>query len=210
MGTHIKYFKYLLESNIQHYENLFLYHAATFSLKVQSLMKESMKKQSLPTFPIIKQIQSSWKGRVDILKALMENATILEDNKSYIFFNVSNVIKQLECPPLIKGSTLISTYEVENEFSKLKDKWDWEFDDLSYLSEDNMHAWTIDYANLNNNIYIFIFEFQEGLIQGEKDIFKMNIKEEIIVPPLQDFIFAWLKKQLVEVTKTTYPWYLQG
>ena len=123
MGTRIKSFKYLLEFDLQHDENLSLNHVSTFSLKVQSLTEESKKTQSLSTFPRIRQIQVGWKGRVDILKSLMEKATLLEEWKSSIFFKLSNDIKELEGPPLIKGSTLISVNELNDELSKLKDKW---------------------------------------------------------------------------------------
>ena len=44
MGTCIKFFKYILASNIHHYEYLFLNHVSTFSLKAQYLTKEARKK----------------------------------------------------------------------------------------------------------------------------------------------------------------------
>ena len=53
----------------------------------------------------------------------METFTILEDHKSVMFFKMSDVIKELEGPLLIKGSMLISPNELDNELSKLKDKW---------------------------------------------------------------------------------------
>ena len=36
------------------------------------------------------------------------------------------------------------------------------------FSEENMCMWTMDYVNLNNNIYINIYEAREDLIQVEK------------------------------------------
>jgi hypothetical protein len=116
---------------------------------------------------------------------------------------VSNAIKDLEGPPMIKGFMLISPDELDIELSKLKDKWSREFDDLSYFSKDNMHTWTIDYVNLTNNIYINIVESCESLIQVERDNFEMKIKQEIIVPPLWDFISGWLEKQLEAIVETS-------
>ena len=206
MGIRIKSFKDLLASDLQHDENLFLNHVSTFALKVSSLIEEDMKKQSLQTFPRIKQIQAGWKGRVDILKPLMENVTLLEDGKSAIFFKVFDAIKGLEGPPLIKHSTLILAAKLDDELSKLKDKWAREFNDMLDFSKDNMHTWTIDYVNLNNNIFISIVEAPENLSQVEREILKMNIKQEINVPPLQDFKSGWREKQLVTVTETAQPW----
>ena len=79
----------------------------------------------------IRQIQVGWKGRDDIMKTLMEKVTLLEDWNSSIFFKVSDAIKELEGPPLIKDSMLISPNELNVELSKLKGKWVAEFDDLS-------------------------------------------------------------------------------
>ena len=66
-----------------------------------------------------------------------------------------------------------------------------------------------DYANLNNKISISISKSHGDLIQFEKEIFEMKIKQEITIPPLQDFIYDWLDKQLAVVVKTTWPRKLQ-
>ena len=86
----------------------YLNHVSMFVLKVQYLIGEAIKKQSLLSMPRINQTQVGWMGIIDILKSLKEKATLIEDMKSSIFFNVSNDINELEVPPLIKGSMLIS------------------------------------------------------------------------------------------------------
>ena len=126
--------------------------------------------------PKIKQIQDGCKGRVDILKSIKEKSTLLEDWKSFIFFKVSDVVNELEGPPIIKGSTLISPNELDIELFKLKDNWAKEFDDLLYFSKYSMRMWTIDYVNLNKNASIDFSEAHENLIQVEREFFEMNIK----------------------------------
>ena len=106
----------------------------------------------MPSIPRIKQIQASWKGRIDILNSLKEKSTLLEDRKSAIFFKVFDAIIELEDPPLIKDSKFISTDELEFRFCKLKEKWAGEFDNLSDFSKDNICTWTIEYVNFNNNV----------------------------------------------------------
>ena len=85
---------------------------------------------------------------------------------------------------------------MDDELSKLKDKWTQEFNDLSYLSEHIMCMWTIDYINLNNNVYISIDEACENLIQLEREIFEMKIKQEIVVPPYSGLHF-WMTQEEV-------------
>lgn len=77
MGTRIKSFNDLLASNLKNDENFFINHVTTFSLKVQSLIEEARKRESLPTFSRIRQIQDGWKGRVDIPKSLIEKGYII-------------------------------------------------------------------------------------------------------------------------------------
>lgn len=91
---------------------------------------------------------------------------------------------------------------MEAEVSKLKDKWAREFDNLFDFSKGNIRMWTMDYANLNNNIYVFICEVHDELIEIEKQIFEMKIKPEITIPPLWDFISNCLEKQLAMVVET--------
>ena len=100
----------------------------------------------------------------------------------------------MEGPLLIKSSTLISTDELDDELSKLKDKWVEEFNDLSDFFEENMSTWTIDYVNLNKNISITIAEACDSLIQVERETFEMKIEQEINVLPLWEFISRWLEK----------------
>ena len=105
---------------------------------------------------------------------------------------------------MIQDSTLISPNELEVEFSKLKEKWAREFNNMSDFSKYSMQTWTMDYVNLNN-IYVTIGESHDDLIEVEKEIFEMKIKQEINVPLLQDFISDWLDKQLAMVVETLYP-----
>ena len=77
---------------------------------------------------------------------------------------------------------------MEAEVSKLKEKWEGEFDSLSYSFDERIKAWTVDYVNLNNSISIIINESQEEVIKIKKIMFKINIKKEMVVPPLWDFI----------------------
>ena len=127
---------------------------------------------------------------------------MLEDMKSALFFKVFDVIAELGGPTLIRDSTLISPDELQVELSKLKDKWAREFNNMSYFFEDSMGTWTVDYVNLNNNIFVTIDEACDDLIEVEKEIFEMEIKKEITVAPLQDFIFYQLGNQLVVVVET--------
>ena len=60
----------------------------------------------------------------------------LEDNKSAMIFKITNSIVELGIPPLVRYSTLTSFDELEVEVSKLKDKWDIEFDSLKDFSKE--------------------------------------------------------------------------
>ena len=91
---------------------------------------------------------------------------------------------------------------MEVELSKLKDKQAREFDNMLDFSKDNMPTWTMDYFNLNNKIFITIGEACDDLIEVEKEIFEINIKQEVTVSPLEELISNWLDKQLALVTKT--------
>ena len=82
------------------------------------------------------------------MKSLKEKCSSLEDKKSATFFKIYDAIVELGGPHLVWYSMFISSYEFEFKVSKLKDKWDWEFDSLKNFSEDNIKAWIIYYVNL--------------------------------------------------------------
>ena len=136
------------------------------------------------------------------MKSLKQKCMSLEYRKSVIFFKVTDAIVELGGPPLIWDSTLISPDQLEVEVSKLMDKWVGEFDNMSYFSKYNIRTWTVDYVNLNNNIFVTICESYDDLIEIEKYFFEMKIKQVIIVSPLWAFIYDWLEKQLATIVKT--------
>jgi len=67
---------------------------------------------------------------MDILKMLQENAALLQERKCVIFFKVFDFVNDLEGPPLVNNSILISPYELETELSRLRDKWVEKFDNF--------------------------------------------------------------------------------
>ena len=136
------------------------------------------------------------------MRSLKEEYLPLEDKKSATFFKVTDVISKLGGSPLVQYSSLIYFDELEAEVSKLKHKWDREFDSLTNFSMEIIKAQAVDYVDLNNNISIIVNEAQEEIMEIENKIFEMKIKHEIIVPRLRDFITKWLEKQLVAVSKT--------
>ena len=72
---------------------------------------------------------------------------------------------------------LISPDELEAKVSKLKDKWVEEFHNMSCFSKDNIRTWTMDYINLNKNIFVIVCEAYDELIEIEKEFFEMKIRK---------------------------------
>lgn len=70
----------------------------------------------------------------------------------------------------------------------------WGFDSLFDFYGDNMHMWTIDYVNLNHNVYVSISKARVELLEIEKEAFEIKLKQDIIVPPMRDYNFYWVKK----------------
>ena len=85
-------------------------------------------------------------------------------------------MNELQGPPLIKESILISPEEMEIELARLRYRWAKEFDSLVDLSKDDMHTWTIHYVNLNHNIYVSLYEAHDELLDIEREVFQMKIK----------------------------------
>lgn len=92
------------------------------------------------------------------LRSLKEICSPLEDKKSAMFFKITYVIAELCGPPLVRDYPLIFANDQQVEVSKLKYKWEGEFDNLSYFSNENIKAWTVDYVYINSNTSIIINE----------------------------------------------------
>lgn len=66
-----------------------------------------------------------------------------------------------------------------------------------------MCTWIVDYVNLNHNFYVSISKARDYLFEIEKEAFENKIKQQITVPPMWDYIFYRVEKQLIVVEETT-------
>lgn len=114
-------------SNEQHF-----YHNAirTFVAKVSNVDEFKRKNKYLPNKYKLNQIKAKWKSRIDIMRGLIDSCRLLEDRNRIVFLKDSNVIKDLNGPPLIKNSFLLFAEETEKELSKLKELWANDFNKL--------------------------------------------------------------------------------
>ena len=124
---------------------------------------------------------------------LKEKATSLEDKKSVTFVKITSLVNELQGPPLIK-TTLILFEEMETKLTRLKGRWDEEFDNLINFSGDDMHMWIVHYVNINHNIFFNLSEDHDELLDIERELFQMKIKKEITIPSMRDHIFDWVEK----------------
>jgi hypothetical protein len=59
---------------------------------------------------------------------------------------------------------LIFVDALEDEVSKLKDKWAGDFEILSDFSKESIKTWTMDCVNLNNNIWAMVNEARDEFL----------------------------------------------
>lgn len=69
------------------------------------------------------------------MKILNEKCSPLEDKKSATFFGIIDDISKIGGPLIVQYSTLIFIDDMEDEVSKLKDKWVREFDSFPKSSK---------------------------------------------------------------------------
>lgn len=67
---------------------------------------------------------------------------------------------------------------MEDELSKLMEKWVKEFDSLSNFFGDDIRMWIVDYINLNHNFYISLSKAHDDAIEIEKKYFKLKSKKK--------------------------------
>ena len=88
---------------------------------------------------------------------------LLEDKKTATFFKITDLVNELQGPPPIKESALISPEELETELARLRNKWAEEFDSLVDSQE-----MICTHGLLNHNIYVILFESRDELLDIER------------------------------------------
>ena len=78
------------------------------------------------------------------------------------------------------------------ELSTLKSKSAQDFDDLTDVSEEKFEYWMVIIPNENSNVEVDIDQCKEYLAKIERALFDLCVEQDIIVPPLCNFIEEWI------------------
>jgi hypothetical protein len=86
------------------------------------------KQHDLPSNNRLKQIKVGWLARIEVLWELIASCKRIEEKRSDAFLRSLEIVKELEGPPLIRESTMLTKEQLESELNILKISWGSEFD----------------------------------------------------------------------------------
>jgi hypothetical protein len=69
-------------------------------------------------------------------------------------------------------------------------------------TEDDIDNWMVEYANRNEDIETTVQNLSIDYREYENELFKIKVKQEVIVAPLRQYIEEWLKKALIKIIES--------
>jgi hypothetical protein len=94
---------------------------------------------------------------------------------------------------------VITKEQLDTELGMIKASWESEFDDLTEFSEDEIKWWLVTFVNNNEDHLASIEQLHSEFKEIEEEIFSLRVKQDIIVPPMKEYIEEWLKKSLAQI-----------
>jgi hypothetical protein len=115
---------------------------------------------------------------------LITTCGTLEGWRSTLFIKVVDIMKELECFPLIRDSMLLTKYHMEVELSILRFAWGTKFDDLLNFPKDEIIRWLVSLMNENEDQAVIAQQKHTALKGIEYESFGISVKQDIIVTSL--------------------------
>lgn len=69
---------------------------------------------------------------------------------------------------------------------------------IEYI-EDDIHNWLVEYANRNEDIETTLQNLSIDYREYENELFKIKVKQEVIVVPLREYILEWLNRAIIKI-----------
>jgi uncharacterized protein Yka (UPF0111/DUF47 family) len=82
---------------------------------------------------------------------------------------------------------------MEVELGILRVTWGTKFDDLTNFPEDEIRCWLVSFMNENEDQSSIAQQQSDTLKTIEDELFKVRVKQDIIVASLHEYIQEWLK-----------------
>jgi hypothetical protein len=108
---------------------------------------------------------------------------------------------EVEDPKLISNSMLQTRQQFEESMEKLKKLSAEKFNSMIEYTEDDIDNWLVEYANRNEDIETTLQNISIDYREYENELFKIKVKQEVIVAPLRQYIEEWLKRAIIKITE---------
>jgi hypothetical protein len=66
-------------------------------------------------------------------------------------------------------------------------------------TENDINNWLVEYANRNEDIETILQNLSIEYREYENELFKIKVKQEVTIAPLQQYIEEWLKRALIKI-----------
>jgi hypothetical protein len=91
--------------------------------------------------------------------------------------------------------------QFEESMEKLNKLSAEKFNSMIEYTEDDIDNWLVEYANRNEDIETTLQNLSIDYREYENELFKIKVKQEVIIAPLREYIEEWLKRVLIKITK---------
>ena len=74
--------------------------------------------------------------------------------------------------------------------------WANKFDSLVDFTEDKIKHWLVTFVNKNDDHLSSVDQLHSEFKEIEEEILSLSVKKYITIPPMNEYIYEWLKKSL--------------
>jgi hypothetical protein len=164
------------------------------------------KEEDLLSPTCIKQVKMCSIKRIKTFKEYWLIVTLLSVKKGELYLKLIELYlvgttREVQDPKLILNYMLMTREQFEEHLEILKIVSVEKFNSLNKYTEQEVESWLVNYVNKNEDIEDTLHQLSIDFRDLESTLFNINVRQEIIIVSMRDYIENWLKKSLIKITE---------
>jgi hypothetical protein len=151
-------------------------------------------------------LTSCWIERINVLKGIIAQLIDLSgrENEAYLKIldlDIAGTTIEVSEPKYLSNSMLMTGHDFEEKIERLKRTSTKKFDNMIEFTHDDIDNWLVKYTNKNEDIENVLQNLSIILREIEKELFNINIKQEVTIAHLRDFIQEWMNTSIAKISE---------
>jgi hypothetical protein len=194
----------LLQTDLKNEESFYVHTVIPFSFHVNNMAETRRRQHDLPSNKRLTQLEACWKEKVKNLYVIVQSCEQAISKKETLLTKLTKIdlagnTNGFQDPSLILNSLASTKQAFDKQVDNLKALSLENFYSIIEYHEQEVHNWLVRYSVQNADIDETLCKLSIDLSELENEVFNIQIRNDINVAPLRNYIEENLKWVIAQI-----------